>query len=100
MSEEEELRDKRKEELARMAEAKKAQEQLKGALRTALDEGAYDRLMNVAVANKELYLIAAKNVIAAYRRAGRKLTEEELLMLLRAIKDQTERKTKITFAHK
>jgi DNA-binding TFAR19-related protein (PDSD5 family) len=81
-------------------DARKANEQLKTALRAALDESAYDRIMNVAVANKELYLNAAQNVMMFYKRAGRKLTEAELLSLLRAIRDQGETKTSITFHKK
>ena len=82
-------------------EAQKAQEQkLKAAMRMALDSDAYERLANVAMANKELYLLAAKNVLMLYKRAGRKISESELLSLLRAIKDQTEKKTQITFHKK
>jgi len=81
-------------------DAKKAQEQLKATLRMALDEAAYDRLMNVAVANSETYLTAAKNVLMFHKRAGRRITESELLSLLRAIKDQGETKTTITFHKK
>ncbi|HIE53906.1 MAG TPA: hypothetical protein EYP90_01780 [Chromatiaceae bacterium] len=98
--EETEFKKRRQAELEKMAEAKKAQEQLKGALRNVLDEGAYNRIMNVAVANKELYLVAAKQVLMLSKRVGRKLTEEELLALLRAIKEQTTTETKITFHKK
>ena len=90
------LEDMRKKKL----EAKKAQEQLKATLRVALDEAAYERLMNVAVANSEIYLTAAKNVLMFHKRAGRRITETELLSLLRAIKEQSETKTTITFHKK
>lgn len=93
MDEEEEIKKKR-------LEAKKAQEQLKTTLRSALTEAAYERLMNVAVANKELYLMAAKNLLGLYQRMGRRISEPELLSLLRAIKAQTEKETKITFHKK
>ena len=82
------------------AEAKKAQEQLKATLRIALDEDAYERLMNVAHANKELYVATARNVLMLYKRLGRRISETELVSVLRAIKDQTERKTTITFQRK
>ncbi|MFH1785666.1 MAG: DNA-binding protein [Candidatus Micrarchaeota archaeon] len=84
----------------RKLEARKTQEQLKATLRMALDEGAYNRMMNVAVANEELYLTAAKNVLMYFKRAERKITETELLSLLRAIKEQNETKTTITFHKK
>jgi DNA-binding TFAR19-related protein (PDSD5 family) len=96
MAEEEGLEEARKKKL----EAKKAQEQLKATLRVALDEPAYERLMNVAVANEELYLTAAKNLLVFYKRAGRRIKESELLSLLRAIKEQNETKTTITFHKK
>ncbi len=81
-------------------EAKKMEEQLKMSLRMALDDAAYLRLMNVSMANKELYLTAAKNLLMAYQRAKRKLTDAEVLRFLRAIKEQTESKTTITFNRK
>lgn len=93
MGEEEEIRKKR-------LEAKKIEEQLKTTLRVALEEDAYERLMNVSVANKELYLIAAKNALMFYKKAGRQLRDDEILALLRAIKGQTEKETTITFHKK
>ena len=93
MGEEEEIRKKR-------LEAKKIEEQLKTTLRVALEEDAYERLMNVSVANKELYLIAAKNALMFYKKAGRRLRDDEILTLLRAIKGQTEKETTITFHKK
>lgn len=96
MGDDEGLEDARK----RKLDAKKAQEQLKSTLRVALDEAAYDRLMNVSVANSETYLAAAKSVLMYYKRAGRRITEAELVSLLRAIKEQNETKTTITFHKK
>jgi DNA-binding TFAR19-related protein (PDSD5 family) len=84
----------------RKLEAKKMEEQLKSTLRIALDEAAYERLMNVSLANKELYLTAAKNVLMLHKRVDRRLTEEEVLHLLRKIKEQTETKSSITFHRK
>ena len=81
-------------------EAKKAQEQLRATLRMALDNAAYDRMMNVAVVNNELFLTAAKNALMLFKRAGRPLTEDEIVTLLRAIKEQSEKKTTITFHKK
>jgi DNA-binding TFAR19-related protein (PDSD5 family) len=93
---EEELDEARKKKL----EAKKAEEQLKTTLRVALDEAAYERLMNVSLANKELFLVAAKNALMLFKRVGRRLTESELLSLLRTIKEQTETGSSITFRRK
>ncbi|MFH0737539.1 MAG: DNA-binding protein [Candidatus Micrarchaeota archaeon] len=93
MGEDDGLEKVRKEKL----EAKKAQEQLKSTLRMALEEPAYERMMNVALANNELYLTAAKNALMFYKRAGRKIKDSEVLSLLKAIREQTETKTTITF---
>lgn len=93
MGEEEDIKKKR-------LEAKKIQEQLKSTLRVALDEDAYERLMNVSVVNKDLYLVAAKNALMFYKKAGRRLRDDEILALLRAIKGQTEKETTITFHKK
>ncbi|MBU0527170.1 hypothetical protein KKE92_01700 [Candidatus Micrarchaeota archaeon] len=93
MNDEEEIRKKRQ-------ETKRIQEQLKSALRTALTEDAYDRIMNVSVANNDMYLMAAKNALMLYKRMGRRIGDVELLSLLRAIKGQTEKETKITFHKK
>lgn len=82
------------------SEAKKAQEQLKTTLRLALDEQAYDRIMNIAAVNKELYLTAAQNVLMFFKRAGRRITDAELLSLLRALKERGEKETSITFSRK
>ncbi len=82
------------------AEAKKAQEQLKTTLRMALEEEAYDRLMNIAAVNRELYLTASQNVLVFFKRAGRKIKDEELLSLLRALKERGEKETKISFHKK
>jgi len=84
----------------RKLEARKIEEQLRMSLRVALDEPAYERIMNVAVANREMYFTAAKNALMAYKRMGRKITDAELLTLLRAIKRQTETETTITFHKK
>lgn len=94
--EDQELEEARKKKL----DAKKTEEQLKATLRMALDEAAYERLMNVSVVNKELFLEAARNLLVFYKRAGRKITESELLSLLRALKERDEKKTSITFQKK
>ena len=93
MSEEEEIKQKK-------LEAKKAEEQLKTTLRVVLDEAAYERLMNVSLANNELYIVAAKNALMLFKRMKRKITEKELLALLAAIKEQSETKSTIRFHRK
>jgi DNA-binding TFAR19-related protein (PDSD5 family) len=81
-------------------EARQAEEQIKASLRIALVEGAYERMVNVSHVNRELFITASRHVLAVYKRAGRQLTENELLAVLRAVRGQTENETKITFHKK
>ena len=94
------IRQERIDRLKKAEEAKKAEEKLKVVLRQVLLPSAYDRLMNVSVANKELYLTAAQQIVGLSERAGRRITEEELLKVLRLLKSSTEKKTKIIFHEK
>jgi len=84
----------------KIQDAKKAEAQLKSTLRIALDDLAYERMMNVSHSNKERYLAAVKQVFAIYQRIGRKITDDELLRILKALKDRTDTETKITFHKK
>lgn len=81
-------------------EARKAEEQLKTTLRLVLEEPAYDRMMNVSLANKEFYLEAAKQLLMAAKRIGRKIKEAEVIAVLKALKERSETKTTITFRSK
>ena len=92
----EEARKQKLEQYKQEAEAKQKEEQVKGLLRMALTEEAYERLMNVKLANAQLYGMAANQVFSLYQKAGRKLSEKELIALLKAIKG-AQRETKITF---
>lgn len=103
MEDEGELDDIRKRKLAakqKEAEARGAESQLKEALRSVLTEAAYDRMCNVALANKELYIAAAQQVLMASKRIGRRIDEAELLTVLRALKARTEKEGSITFHKK
>ncbi len=87
---EEEMKKKKIEEYKKMQEAAKIEEQLKSALRIALEEDAYERMMNVSYANKELYVNAAQRVLMAFKQARRKVTEDEVLFLIRSLKGDKE----------
>ena len=93
----EEIRKKRIDEQKKMLEAAKMEEQLKAALRIALDEPAYERLANISYANKEFYMNVAQRAIMVYRKAGRKLSEEEVIFLIRNLKNQERREPTIEF---
>ena len=96
----EEIKRKKLEEQKKMIEAANAGEQLKAALRVALEEGAYERLMNISYANKEFYLNVAQRALMLYKQAGRKLTEEEIIFLIRSLKRQTGHEPTIEFREK
>jgi len=100
VDDEETLRKKRMAEKQKGLEAKKAEDQLKTMLRTVLDEPGYERMMNVKISNEELFMTAAQNILSAYQRFGRKITENEALVVLRMIKQRTQHESKITFERK
>ncbi|HLD59479.1 MAG TPA: DNA-binding protein [Candidatus Bilamarchaeaceae archaeon] len=79
---------------------KNVEEKIKNMLRVALDIEAYDRISNVKVANQELYVAAAQNVLAVYNRIERKINDDELKHILATIVSQKERRTSITFDRK
>lgn len=78
------------------AEGRKKEAQVREALRSMLTEGAYARLMNVKLVNAGLYAAAANQVFGLYKRAGRKITEDEVVSILKMVKGKG-RETKITF---
>ena len=96
----EELKKRKLEEHRKLLEAAKAEEQLKAALRVALEEAAYERLMNISYANKEFYLNVAQRALMVYKQAGRKLTEEEIIFLIRSLKRQAGYEPTIEFREK
>lgn len=103
MEEEQRMEPMRKKKLAeqqKLAEAKKAEEQLKTTLRVILDEPAYVRLMNVKMASQQVFATAAQYLLRVFQKFRRKITEEELLAVLRTIKERNEKETKITFERK
>ncbi len=95
----EEAREIRKRKLEEMQKAKEQEEKVRATLRTVLDEDAYERLINVKVANPSLYAGAVQGCVALYQRLGRKLGDRELLFILKRLKIGSE-ETKITFERK
>ena len=98
--EESQIRERKRLEQRQMAEAKKAEEQLKATLRVVLEEDAYNRMTNVKLANSELYFGAAQHVVSLYKRFGRKIKDSEILLVLRRMKEGKEKETKISFERK
>ena len=96
----ERIRRKKSEEQKKATESKKAQEQLRSTLRVVLEENAYDRIMNVSIANEQLFLTAAQNLLGVYQKVGRKIRDDEVLYILKMIKNQNEKKTSISFERK
>ena len=91
---------KRRGEQRKQLEAKKAEEQLKTALRSAVSNEAYGRLANVQHANPQFFLVAAQNILSLSKRVGRTLNEEEVLSILRKIKEVSDTPTYIRFERK
>lgn len=97
----EEIRKKKMNEYQKkLAEQQKIKENLKIALRQVLENDAYERMDNVSFSNEQLYMIAAQQLIAIAQRAGRKLTEREVIYVLNAIKQKTTNEPKIMFINK
>lgn len=96
---EEEIRRKKLEELRRRQEEGEKLEQVKMALRVALHPDAYNRLMNVMLANPELFQGAVQYAVALYQKVGRKLTDEEVRRILVRLKGE-EKKPEISFKRK
>jgi DNA-binding TFAR19-related protein (PDSD5 family) len=96
---EEELGEIRKKKLEEMQNARQQDEQIKATLRVVLDDAAYDRMMNVKIANPSLYMSAVQGCVALYQRLGRKIGNKEVLLILRRLKGEEE-ETKITFERK
>ncbi len=94
-----ELEQIRKKKLEQLQKSQDAEEQIKSTLRKVLDDEAYERMMNVKVANPELYANAVQGCVAIFQRLGRKLGNKEVLMILRRLKGE-EREPEITFERK
>ncbi len=96
---EEEIRRRKLEEMRRRQEESQRVEQIKAALRVALQNDAYERVMNVMLANPELFQGAVQYIVTLYQRAGRKLTDEEVRRILIRLKGE-EKKPEISFKRK
>ena len=100
MDEEDSIKQKKTSEHHRMLEAKKQEEQLKATLRSVLEDDAYHRILNVKLANSQLFLMAAQHSLAIYKRIGRRIKDKELLTILLRLKEGSEKETSITFERK
>ncbi len=75
-------------------EADQAQEQLDNVLRFLLGPEAKQRLANVRISNKPLYLKAAQSLLMLYKagQIGGKVSENELKQLLEKLSEKREPK--------
>ncbi len=96
---EEEIRKKKLEELKKRQEESEKIEQIKAALRIALHPDAYERVMNVMLANPELFQGTVQYIVALYQKVGRKLTDEEVRRILVRLKGE-EKGVEISFKRK
>ena len=95
----EELRKKKLEQLKSEQGRQAEDEKLKSALRSIMDDTAYNRMMNVKIANPAVFNMAAQGCMSVYSRLNRALGEKEVLMILRKVKGE-EKQTSITFDRK
>jgi len=86
--------------IAEMQRAQEAERQIKAALRTILEPQAYERMMNVKIANPEKYMQVASTLMQLYnaKRIQARISEEQLLRLLAQISES--RDTSITIHRK
>jgi DNA-binding TFAR19-related protein (PDSD5 family) len=84
------------EEKQKVVEMRKIEERVRTALRMCLVPKAYDRLMNVRLANQELYSSAAQYALSLYKQVGRRLTDEELVSILMNLRGRSH-ESKIVF---
>jgi DNA-binding TFAR19-related protein (PDSD5 family) len=71
----------------------KAQQQealIKRAMIRLLDQAAYDRLINVRIANPDMYVKAVNAIIYNAQRLKRKLTDAELRSILSSLAERRE----------
>jgi programmed cell death protein 5 len=75
--------------------------QLREVLKKILDAGAYERLSNIRLANRNLYAQLVQLLVYAYQQGQlqEKMSEKQLLELLQRLKSG-ERQTSITFKRK
>jgi len=98
---EEELADLRRKRMAELQQAQEMESQKKSLLRSLVDAKAYERLMNVRLANPELY-DQLVSLIAYLYRGGQvkgKITEAQVLQLLTKLRGR-EREPTITVKRK
>ena len=101
MMDEEALAELRKRRIAELQQAQEMESQKKTLLRSLVDAKAYERLMNVHLANPELY-DQLVNLIAYLYRGGQvkgKISEAQVLQLLGKLRGR-EREPTITIKRK
>jgi len=76
------------------------EQQIKELMHQLLDSNAYERLMNIKVSNKQLYMQLANIVLslAQSQQIAGKLTDAQLVSILNKL--TTKKESKIEFKHK
>ena len=86
--------------LSKLYKQMEQDQQIRSMLRQLLDDGAYERMMNIRVSNSELYTQLARLIVSLAQSnqiAGR-ITEPQLVSLLGRLTSRPD--TKIEFKHK
>jgi len=77
------------------------EEQVKKNLRQLLENKAYERLMNVKVVNYQRFMLASQYILQLSQQLqGRKLTEDEVITILKNLRGNDRGKGNITFIRK
>ena len=76
------------------------EQQIKELMHQLLDSNAYERLMNIRISNKQLYMQLANIILslAQSEQIAGKLTETQLVSILNKL--TTKKESKIEFKHK
>ncbi|MGV8176665.1 MAG: DNA-binding protein [Candidatus Bilamarchaeaceae archaeon] len=97
----------RQQKMARMQAERKREEQAKqqlaqisSVLGKVLETPALDRMNNVKLVNPSLYMAASQQIVAIFQRLGRKLRDEDVVLVLKRLKMQTEKETSISYQRK
>jgi len=97
----EDLEAMREKKLAELKQAQAVEQQKKFLLKQVVDDAAYERLMNVRLANPELYNNVV-NLLLVYARSGKlasRITEAQILQVLKELSGG-KRETTITINRK
>ena len=98
----EELRQRRMQQLAELRQRQELENQKKNAMLQTLEPEAYERLMNVRIANEDLYNQVVSTIVYLMRQGNLKgkITDEQLRKVLAQLSGAGAKESKIEFKRK